>query len=332
MSGASLPGQFAGHVVEDTQANLMETGSVGIKGADSFGLPSVPRNSHCSDGTPQTTPVTVTAATPKSQRVSQRTLKAISSELSERDLEILRSVANFRYLGARQIEALHFVGHASALTGARTARRVLDRLTTMTVLTRLDRRIGGVRAGSASFVYAVGVVGRRLLPDDEGLRRFKEPSPHFLGHTLAVADLAIELKQAAEAGQFELLNLSTEPSCWRDFKRKRSGARSEQSETLKPDLLVVLAARDYEHHWFVEVDLATESSMAVARKAAVYLDYLKCGQEQRRNGVFPRVLFVVPDQRRAELLRGRLNAVEPQLFTVVTRPNAVTMLSSGGEV
>src|SRR5207302_5513936 len=105
--------------------------------------------------------------------LGRRGLTQLRQRLSERDLAILRSVADHRFLTARQVEALHFADHATQLAAARVCRRVLARLIDQRLLARLQRRFGGVRAGSASFVYALGPVGGRLI---EGKRlRLIEP-------------------------------------------------------------------------------------------------------------------------------------------------------------
>ena len=95
--------------------------------------------------------------------------------------------------------------HASQLAGARICRRVLARLTDERLLARLQRRVGGVRAGSASFVYALGPIGRRLLDERH---RYTEPSQLFLDHTLAVADAHIAIVQADRDGRLEDQELS----------------------------------------------------------------------------------------------------------------------------
>ena len=93
---------------------------------------------------------------------------------------------------------------------ARVCRRVLARLTRDRLLARLDRRVGGVRAGSASYVYALGSEGGQLLA---GTRyRVTEPSSLFLDHTLAIADARIELEAAARERLFDLVEVEIEPS------------------------------------------------------------------------------------------------------------------------
>src|SRR5688500_6435940 len=107
--------------------------------------------------------------------IGQRGLKY---ELSERDIAVIRAVLDHRFLTARQIEQLHFSDHATAEAAARICRRVLARLTRDRFLARLERRVGGVRAGSASYVYALGSSGGTLL--DGTRNRVTEPSSLFL--------------------------------------------------------------------------------------------------------------------------------------------------------
>lgn len=79
--------------------------------------------------------------------------------------------------------------------------------------------------------------------------------------------------------------------------------------TLKPDAYLLGAARGsaYERLWLLEIDMGSESPATVRRKAAVYEAYRRTGIEQSRNGAFPIVAWIAPDQRRAERL-GRLFA------------------------
>lgn len=257
----------------------------------------------------------------------RRGLTSVREGLGERDLAVLRSVHALRLVDARQLEALHFWDHATPLAGARTARRVLERLTTQRLLQRLDRRVGGVRAGSASYIYAVGPVGERLLCPGEPRRRMLEPGERFVRHTLAVAQLAADLTVASRSGGFDLLELTPEPACWRRFTGPAGTA-----ETLKPDLRLTLGDTELEHHWFVEVDLATESRSAVLRKCRQYVAYWRTGREQVGLGLFPRVAWLVPDTRRQAQLRQAIDAggVEQALFTVERLADAVTVLTAGG--
>jgi hypothetical protein len=246
--------------------------------------------------------------------------------LSERDREIAASIGRFKYMSARQIEELHFSGHATPLTGARTCRRVLERLTRAGVLCRLERRIGGVWAGSVSYVYALTTLGYRLVLGGDGIRvRRYEPSAEFLDHTLAVAQLAVDLQRLARLGSIDLVDIQPEPGCWRRFTAGLDGV-----QILKPDLSVALKVSDYEYHWFVEVDLSTHSAAAVVRKCRLYDRYWATGIEQDRSGLFPRVLFVAPNARRAGLLERAIDSahrLNAKLFAATTTADAMAYLT-----
>jgi hypothetical protein len=129
--------------------------------------------------------------------------------------------------------------------------------------------------------------------------RFAEPSTQFLTHTLRVADvrLVFERLGAMSGGKVELSLVQAEPSCWRSWVGPHGAPM-----TLRPDLYVETASGEYLDCWFVEADLGTEHLSAIVRKARVYEAYRLCGREQAARGVFPLVLWVTPDQRRADAI------------------------------
>ncbi len=266
-------------------------------------------------------------------RKGRRQLGALAAELSVRDHAVLASVAQLRLLTARQIERLHFGGGQPAptpLSRARSCRRALERLARNRLLTRLERRIGGMRAGSASFIYAIGPAGQRLVEQSGPRRRHREPSSPFVEHTLAVGELYVRLHEAARDGRLALLApVEPEPQCWRTLSSV-GGTRS----WLKPDLAIDLAAGEYEYRWFVEVDLGTEHRPALLRKCRAYESYYRSGVEQAAHGVFPRVLWVARDAARAEHIRAVIastSQLTAGLFLVSTDCAAVDVLTGGKE-
>jgi hypothetical protein len=254
-------------------------------------------------------------------------LERIREGLSDRDLAVLHSVGSLRFVSAKQLEALHFTDHASPLAAARTARRVLERLSKLRVLARLERRVGGVRAGSAGFVYRLGAVGDRLMRNGEARRRTIEPSVTFLCHTLAVSQVVVEMSSAARTHPFDILRLEVEPAAWREIP-----AAFARPEILKPDLFVALGVGEWEHYWFIEVDIGTEHLPTIRRKCQQYLRYMNSGREQEDTGVFPRVLWVVPTVKRAEALRTLFDGIDVagEPFTTVTTDALITTLLGGG--
>jgi hypothetical protein len=263
-------------------------------------------------------------------RISRPGLLALQEQLSERDRRILEHVAQLRLLCARQIQSLLFPDeqHASAATAARCCRRVLERLTRDRLLVRLERRVGGVRAGSASFVYAIGPIGHRVIqPVGTRRRRLAEPSFRFVDHTLAIADLLVELTVHARAGAWELVRWESEPNSWRDVVTLGGAI------TLRPDLFLVLAVNEYELRWFVEIDRATEHLPAITRKCRLYNTYYRSGGEQQRHSVFPRVLWIAPNEQRADWMQKAIAAdrrLAVGLFRVTTCEHALAALAEAG--
>jgi hypothetical protein len=265
-------------------------------------------------------------------RVSRSQLLALALSLSARERELVQLVARLRLMTHAQVAALLTPeGHAvSAASSARSARRILARLSAYGVLARLERRVGGVRAGSSGYVYYLGPVGQRLLAYWEGRGlvrgRFRpEPGGRYVRHRLAVSELYVQLRVADREGELDLLAFDPEPDCWRRFSDGFGGP-----VVLKPDAFVRVGVGAYEDRCFVEVDLGTESRSVIADKLRRYLDYFRGGHEQAAHGVFPRVVWLTNSEaRRAALVGvlGRLPAEHWSMFTVAMLDGALEVLS-----
>lgn len=267
-------------------------------------------------------------------RVSFAKLLEVGASLDARERELVREVARLRLMTHTQLAALLGVGgEASPVSAARANRRVLARLTQLRVLARLGRRIGGVRRGSAGYLYYLGPVGQRLVAywDGHGLVRGRfrpEPADRYVRHRLAVSELYVEARLAQREGNLDLLAFDVEPDCWRKYL---DGCGRQQ--ILKPDAYARVGVGAYEDRYFVEVDLGSESRTVVARKLRAYLDYWGSGQEQQAHGVFPRVLWLTTTQTREcalDDLCRQLPHEGQQLFSVAQLPRATEVLS--GEV
>jgi hypothetical protein len=247
--------------------------------------------------------------------------------LTARDWLIVATVARVRLATAGQLQRICF-----ADVSRRQARQTLASLTDRRVLARLPRAVGGVRAGSAGFVYGLDVAGQRLAHQD-GNRRRQRPwsvGMTFLAHTLAISELYAQLVEADRAGALELADFATEPNCWRSFTGV-GGART----VLKPDAFVSTRLGRFEDSWFIEVDRGTESTTTLTRKCDRYRHYWQSGAEQARTGVFPKVLWLVPDERRyAALINvfGRQPAESWQLHAVALANEAVKRITQGAQV
>ena len=258
---------------------------------------------------------------------------ALKDNLTDRDYEVIKDVDKFRLLTTKQIQRLHFDPfHPTPAASARACNRTLSRLRDTRVLKTLQRRIGGVRAGSAGFVWYIGPAGERLLqslevPMPSGRRNYREPSRHFVEHTLAIADLAVRVVEAERRGALELLEIQSEPASW-----QQSLSSFGTTQTLKPDLRLVTAQGDFENHWFIELDMASEHMPVILRQCAAYEAFRATGRYQATCGLFPAVLWVCPTVARAEAIRAAVAAtpgLDPALFTTCANPDTLALLTGG---
>jgi hypothetical protein len=268
------------------------------------------------------------------KRVSAQALMSLAETLPERQRQIVVSVGRLRLVMGSQLERLYFNETDKAASRERAARRVLAELATQHLLLRLERRIGGVRAGSAGHIYALGPIGKRLTAywQGQGLVRVRtthEPGAVFVRHTLAVAGQYVQLIEAERAGQCELLAFDSEPTCWRPHQGQHG-----RRVTLKPDAYVRLGVGEFEQRSFLEVDCGSEGRGALMAKCRYYIGYYQTGLEQAEHGVFPRVVWVTTNHARVRLMVEVCSALPPeywQLFQVVPLDGAIEALTGNGD-
>jgi len=258
-------------------------------------------------------------------RVTPAAVDRVAQALTFRDEQIVRELGRLRVATSLQLQRLLF----AELGGEhrdRTRRRVLARLVSLGVLATLDRRVGGVRAGSAGLVFMLDVLGRRLLQqlrftagESSRPRHPGTPTDRFLRHSLTVTELYVRLVEGARASSVSLDHFETEPACW---------WQDGVGGWVKPDAALTLSTAEFEDHFNIEIDLATESLPTLNRKLRAYLDLYDRGQVNAA-GVLPRVLITVPDDRRREAtdrLIQRLPAPADQLLHVLCFENAAAHL------
>ncbi|MGN6558878.1 MAG: replication-relaxation family protein [Solirubrobacterales bacterium] len=256
-------------------------------------------------------------------RLSRKGLLLLADDLSVRDRQVVELVARFGVASGKQVDRLFFAAGADPESNARLARRLLARLVERRVLLRLERRVGGVRAGSAGAVYRLGTVGDRLLRfwrgDGGRGRAAREPGRLFVRHGLAITETYVRLREAEREGKLELLAFHPEPASWRPF----AGAGGRQ--VLKPDAHTRIGLGKSEDHYFLELDCGTEGRGALAAKCRTYVAYFRSGIEQAEHGVFPRVVWITTSEQRVALIVNvcaSLPAAVWPLFAVTTPERA----------
>jgi hypothetical protein len=258
-------------------------------------------------------------------------LYRISQSMSDLDWQLLGFLHESRFATGHQLVRCFWQTHDGRSSQARAARRTLRRLTDWRVLETLPRRIGGIRTGSDGIVYQLGRAGVRLLAA-RGTHgpRVETPGTLHLAHTLATTELALRLREADRTGELELIEVQQEPVCWRSYPAALGVQR-----VLKPDLFARTGAGTQEDRWMIEVDLGSESGRTIARKLAVYVQHYRSASEQRQHGVYPRVLWTVPDERRAEQITEILDrqpAETLHLFSVCQFDQAVAIMAAEARI
>ena len=249
----------------------------------------------------------------------------LAERLSERDWQIIEAVNRVRMINGNQLERLCFAaltGHVRAVVRG----RVLRRLVTWRILMVLPRRIGGALHGSSGSVYALDTVGARLCAErqaaTETLQRVRHssvPTERSVRHTLAVSELYVGLIEHARGQGAQLVSFAAEPAAW--WPNGIGGV-------LKPDAYACLAQGNVRDHWWIEVDLATESLPTLKRKLQAYLDFVERGQLGPGNLV-PRVLVSGSTVARYAALRSviaRLPTPAEGLFVALTSHEAPSFL------
>jgi Replication-relaxation len=258
------------------------------------------------------------------RRITTAYLTTLVDHLSDRDQAILTDLERIRVLTGAQLQRLHFAS-IDAGSRARDRRRVLTRLTDLDLVSTLDRRIGGIRAGSTGHVYTLTPAGQRFQAVHRSqqppvrLRRLRTPGAPFLNHALAISEVYVTLVETSRTHSFQVSTFDTEPACWHPAGNGRS---------LHPDAYLVLATPTHQDCWWLEIDQATESLPRITRKCRAYLDFLTHGGVGP-DGVPPRILFTTPDTARSSNIQKvitKLSTEIDQVICVSTHADAPTFL------
>jgi hypothetical protein len=261
-------------------------------------------------------------------RQISRRAASLRRQLSQRELAVLASLEQLRLLTTAHIQRLHLIDGSDASNTRRT-QYLLKRLHHLKLVVRLSRIIGGVRAGSAGVVYGISGLGVAVLlgTDHARRRRVWETKPYFQDHMLAVSGLYVALVQAQRTHpDIEVLSFGAEPAAWRRF----TGVGGELV-ILKPDAVAQVGIGDLVLTAFVEADLGTESLPTIYGKCLRYLAYWNSGLEQQRHGVFPLVVWLVPDDHRRNNIAQVIDRLSPdaaRLFTVALFQDGPTVITT----
>jgi hypothetical protein len=263
-------------------------------------------------------------------RFYENRLEELDAKLLERERAAISALLEMRFLSTRQVERWVFEG-TTHLARARASRRSIAKLVELGVVRHLERRIGGVRAGSAGHINVLTGLGLRLAAfygwiTPEQARRTREPGGQFVRHYLAVAETHLRVLEAHERDALELLERQAEPGAWREFTSP-SGAQA----ILKPDAFFAVGLGTGSTQWFLEVDRATVGGATLDRKLSTYVDYWHSNQEIAAGKVSLKVLWLAPDARRLDQLQQAFRRTSPEarmLFRAAIFDDLIAVLAN----
>ena len=259
-----------------------------------------------------------------SSRLPSAHLTQLANQLTERSTTPLPHLARVRLLTGAHLDRLLARPDTTPATTARERRRIMTRLHDLGLVTTLERRIGGVRAGSAGHIYTLTPTGHHYLtalsdqPCPPHVTKPSTPGTLFLAHTLTISDIYVQLIQASRSHDVRLSTFTTEPACWQP---------TGHGDYLKPDAYCVLSTTTHRDCWWLEIDQATESLPRIRTKSRAYLDFLTHGG-LGPDHVPPRILSTTPAQPRTNAIKQLITTLttESELISVTTHADVPKFL------
>jgi len=275
---------------------------------------------HPQSAGPEVGQISDTKQSEKQKRISRLQLMTLHKTMKEKELDILWNTRKYHFLTTAHIKRLHFKAGTTDAANLRAANKCMKRLRELGLVAPLERRIGGVRAGSSALIWHLTEPGERLLwldePDKKHTRkRFEEPSADFLHQTLAVAEAAVSIITLAECQDgLSIRRLDTDFSYVVRYR--------DETISIKPGLYVVLHWDGYEYHWFVETAPYWDIVRNLVRRTEKYCKVYQQGAFQGQVGVFPLTVFMLPDDEQKIKLEQTINEQMPdyiRLFRFTTQ-------------
>lgn len=286
------------------------------------------------------------------------TLAALRERLTPRDMQIISFIEQAHCAFTHQLTRLFFTSASTEQAASKACRRNMQKLLEYKLVNKLDRKIGGYRAGSNANIWYLTDAGYKLLdledPDTPlKRRRFLEPSAITLRHRLTSVECYIQMvelerkvqlggkvqpggeaqlekvqsagkAQAEEAGDDDIISSTTSFNIRKvEFEPKswKQYLYDNKNKYLRPDLFMSIEKDGYEYLYFIEIDLASESMTDIIRQCESYHDCYNSRAMQNEYDIFPIVLWIVPDEKRKERFVKVLKEQYERtnhLFTIIT--------------
>ena len=237
-------------------------------------------------------------------------------QLTERDIQIVLAVYEYRLLSAHQLEALFFSSNSNKSHSRRSAcQRRLQLLYHHGFLERLPQPVS-LGQGRAPFVYALDGVGANLVATQLGIDRAEvgwkpkhnQLGPQFMDHSLVINDLRVVIQRLVEKDVLEVDQWVDEFTLKSTEMQQKVPYLVHRTRTVRkyPDGYFILrqSGSEQQAHFFLEVDMGTMSNARWQEKVKAYAEFRQSGQSQRHYGTRNfRVLAVTTSEQRLNNLK-----------------------------
>jgi hypothetical protein len=248
---------------------------------------------------------------------------------TERDMEIVKTVARMRAVTSKQITRLLF----PAQTPTRSEKITSQAKLRLTKLSRAGYLAQVIRL-NAPAIYWLGAKGLRELRDlglvSPDLRLYpseREVTSAWLAHHLQTVDVWIAVALSCARHGIELVEFRDQREMQRTHRQDKVsiavGERTELAAVVPDSFFHLRTCQGRDSRFLLEVDLGTETLVAttpgardVARKIRGYLSFLPkhrfdhTSLYERRYGANPgRILWVVAGQRRLQHIKSLIFAL-----------------------
>jgi len=247
-------------------------------------------------------------------RITRARLRLLADELPDRYTMPVLHLSRARALSGGQLDRLLQQPGTAPRTAERARQRAMTHLCHLGLAATLERRIGGVRAGSAGYVHVLTPAGHKLAAlltgqqPPQRIRHSRAPGRTFIAHALDIAEIYVQLTEKSRSGGFRVAAFVTESASW----WHASGV------VLRPDAYTRLATPTHRDCWWLEIDRDTESAPRLRGKFRDYLDHANYGGTGP-DGALPRVLVTAPTPIRCAVISGLITGLPPpavDLFAV----------------
>lgn len=257
---------------------------------------------------------------------NQRSDAPPNMRLTERDVEILKAVAEYRIMRQDQIQRLFFGSQSTAQY----------RLSHLYQHGFLARHFLPVYAGWSPTLYSLDKRGLTVLRSDHESKRVNlwnsENGHEFLSHTLALHDFRIALTIACREAHYQLSLWLGEADLKADYDRViiTDAAGKKQSVSLIPDGYFTIETPRGKTSCFLEMDMGSMTLGRFQNKIRAYTAYMKSGRYQERYQTKSlRILTVTNSQTRCRNLKMAAEGLQAErvfLFTDKAQMSVQTIL------